>query len=781
LEKQVWICRDDAGVAQVYAETARDLAFGLGVAMAQDRLWQMEMLRRLAGGRLAELLGDRPIGGASLHLFGPRTLAMDRFYRSLRMYPVGQEERSLLSQEGRAVMDGFAAGVNAWLARCRSRDLPPECLLSGMRPDPWTAEDSLAIGKLIGWLLELAFPAKPILAALAADSTLRSILPPGLADGRRIISDGASPGGEELPPGPASLELLARQALGLAGPGMGSNSWVVSGRRTGSGKPLLCNDPHLLFGLPSIWYPVALHGPEHRVMGGTMPGIPAILVGRNDFLAWGLTAVMADDGDYYRETLDESGRRYLRDGEWHPVEVVEERFCVRGKSEAVRGSLPFVRHGGVLCPLLPRADGTPTLSFRWTGLEAWRCLEAFLGMNQARDLAEFEAALEKLAVPAQNVVVADTKGTIAYFCAGKFPRRAWAGHGPLILDGASPDHAWNGYLPWAELPRAINPVEGFLVTANNRVARDLPPTIAGSFWEPPYRAARIAQLLRQCRDAGVQDMARIQTDDLSLQAAGILAQRVRPVAQALQDPRAQRAASLLLTWDCRMTADSAAAALYHFFYQDLLRRWFQPRLEQRAPGLFLRYFSLLHLAVGAVDSALITTHGAWFPDGAKPAVEQSLAGAWDRTTARLGADPAAWHWGSLHTLTFHHSLGRTQHWAARAITWLAQLNRGPYPRPGDGMTVNLGAFPLTQPFDVAVGPSYRQIVDLADPEGSQWIIAGGASGDPRSAHYADQVDSWLRGQYRPMRLHPLTEARRGVVLRLVPADGALGHPHAGDG
>ncbi len=761
LEREVWICRDECGVPQVNAETLGDLAFGLGVATAQDRLWQMEMLRRLAGGRLAELMGDRRLGGASLHLPGPTVLAVDHLYRSLRMYPVAREERSLAGRDGEAMITGFAAGVNAWVAGCRSRDLPPEFLLAGFRPEPWTPEDSFAVGKLIGWLLSVGFGVKPVLATLAAHPNLRAILPPDLAQGVCILSN-------ELPPGAASLDLLARHALGLIGPGVGSNSWVVSGERTASGKPLLCNDPHLVFGLPAFWYPIALHSPGHRVIGVTMPGIPSVLVGRNADVAWGFTAAMADDGDYYRETLDASGGRYLRNGTWHSVETEEEAFHVRGHSEATRRTLRYVRHGGVLCPLLPPTNGGPPVSFRWIGLEPWRSLEGILGMSRAGSVAELEAALQHFALPAQNVVVADRQGTIAYFCAGKFPRRSWAGTGTWILDGASPAHSWRGYLTWAELPKVINPPEGFLVTANNRVAPNLPPTIACGFWEPAYRATRIATLLDRCPTARVEDMARIQTDVLSVQAAGILAHLVRPVAGELQDSRARKAADLLLAWDCAMLADSAPGALYHLFYQELLHACFRSVIEAQAPDLFTKYFSLLHLAVPAADGALLRGDGPWFPMGRGPMVERCLAAAWEQATARLGSVPVMWRWGRLHTLTLWHTLGRGKRWFSRAVAWLLDLNRGPYPRPGDGMTVNLAAFPLTEPFAVGVGPSYRQIVDLGSPDESRWIIAGGTSGDPRSPHYADQVDAWLSGMYRPMRFRSRAEAGDGVVLHLRP-------------
>ncbi len=771
LSREVWICRDEAGIPQVYAETHVDLAFGLGLAVAQDRLWQMETLRRLAAGRLAEFMGDRTLDGMSLHLPRPTILGVDQLYRSLRMHAVGREERGLLSDRGRAVTEGFAAGVNAWVNQCRPRDLPPEFLLTGIRPEPWTPEDTFAVGKLIGWFLSLAFAAKPILATLAGDSSLRPLLPPDHSCGRCIVGDG-------LPSSPASLDILARQALGLAGPGVGSNSWVVGGRRTASGKPLLCNDPHLLFGLPALWYPAALHGRDHRVIGATMPGVPAILIGRNDHVAWGFTAVMADDGDYYRETLDPAGAHYLRDGAWHPVEVVEEEFRIRGRLPVRRG-LRYVRHGGILCPLLPQSNGARPISFRWVGLEPWRGLEAFLGINRSRNVAEFEAALQDFGAPAQNAVVADRQGTIAYFCAGKFPRRSRDADSSLILDGASPKDAWQGYLTWAEHPKSINPSLGFVVTANNRVAAELPSTLATGFWEPAYRATRIAELLGGSRESGVDFMAQIQADVLSVQAAGILAHLVRPIAHVLEDSRVRRAAALLLDWDGRMLVDSAPAVLYHLFYQALLQRCFRPAMERQVPGAFARYFSTLHLAVPAVDAALLTSNGMWFPGGARATVEACLLAAWEAAVAKLGPDPSAWRWGSLHTLTFFHGFARGRGVVARALAWLLGLNRGPYARPGDGMTVNLGAFPLTAPFEVVVGPSYRQIVDLGDLEASRWIIAGGVSGDPRSPHYADQIEVWLRGEYRPMRFRSLAEARNGSVLHLAPDASEASHGSVG--
>jgi len=407
------------------------------------------------------------------------------------------------------------------------------------------------------------------------------------------------------------------------------------------------------------------------------------------------------------------------------------------------------------------------MSYRWVGLEPWRGLDGIVGMNRARTLEEFEAALREFALPAQHVVAADTQGNFGYFCAGRFPRRGWGPETPPILDGSDPRHAWGGYLSWDEQPRRVNPAASFIVTANNRVADTLPSTVAAGFWEPGYRASRIAFLLGQCRGARLSDMAAIQADVHSLQATAIVAELVRPAAGMLTDRRAVRAADLLLGWDGEVRADSPAAAIYHLFYQELLHRAIRPAAERCAPGLFARYLGALHLAIPAVDAALLSREPTCFPDGPLPAVEQALTAAWEAATARLGPDPSAWRWGDLHPLTFRHLLGRGQGAAPRFVAWLFRLNRGPFPRPGDGMTVNLGAFLLTRPFAVEVGPSYRQLIDLDTPERSRWILAGGVSGDPDSRHYADQIPAWLSGESRPMRFLAKDEDGGGPVLRLV--------------
>ncbi len=744
LRQDVFIGRDDAGVPHVFAETLADLAFGFGFATAQDRLWQMSLVRRLGQGRMAEVAGNRPVR-ASLHLGGASLVKLDALYRSFRMQEVAGEEMGMLSGDAVEVLTSFAAGVNAWVERLKPRDYPPEFLLAGIDPEPWRPEDSLVLGKVIAWTLSLSFLAKPSLAALATDPDLAWLIPPARQGGTCIVPNGP-------PAGPADMDRSARAAFGLTGPGVGSNSWVAGSAMTASGRPILCNDPHLLFGLPAFWYPVVLSSPDLEVIGVTLPGIPLVLIGRTRRVAWGITAAMADDGEYYRETVDERGR-YLRNGEWHAIETRTDTFRIRGKPP-VGIPLRFVRHEGVLCPLL-EAEPEPT-SYRWVAMEPDRGMDGVLGINRAQSLAEFAAVLPQFGAPAQNLVAADTDGNFGYFCIGRFPRRP-ACPRDAVLDGSNPAHAWGGYLRWEEQPHIINPSQGYVATANNPFAANLEPALARSFWEPPYRAHRITGLLAGREHVSVADMVRMQSDVFSVQAEGMIAALVQPVRPGLRNPDAKAAAEVLVQWDGQMAADSAAAAVFRLFYQALLDDVVRPRLDRQMPGLFAQYFSTLHLPVPALDRALLSADPVCFPEGLHATVERCLARAWASTRHRP--------WGALHQLTFRHVLSRAGI-AGQVAAWAFGLNRGPFPRPGDGFTINLGAFRLASPFAVEAGPSYRQVIDLSSPEQSQWIIAGGASGDPASPHYADQIPAWLAGQMRPMRFRRREELADGGMTLL---------------
>lgn len=750
LSGKVLICRDRHGIPRIYAERLRDLCFGLGYAVAEDRLFQMDLFRRIALGRLSEILGEVSSGvrGASSPLRSLSLPELDLFWRALRLERVAKDELRLLSEEAMEALEGFRDGVNAWIEASLARRLPLEFALLGYYPEPWRAEDSLAIGRFISWLLSLAFQADLALSLFAEDPALQPLLPTYPETGPSIVGRGWG---------------LGAGGWGL-GSGLGSNSFALAGSRTATKRPLLANDPHLPFLLPSFWYQVFLEGGGHRVAGGTMPGIPAVIVGTNGFVAWGMTNAMVDDADFYVETIREPDLYQFR-GEERLMKVVEETIRVRGETKPRVFKIRYVEHGGVDCPLISDLFGGEPLSLRWVGFEPNRTLEALLRMNRAKDLDGFREALEGFAVPAQNVVYADHEGHIAYFLAGWVPRRAQPGDGLIPMEGSSGEHEWLGYLPFEALPKVIDPEEGFIVTANERIAPDFP----GHLFEPPYRSARIRQLLQEKPQYDLQDLQAIQLDIRSLQAEALIEGLIRPYLHEFRG-ETKEAAEGLLHWDREQRAGSVEASLFHTFYIKLLENAFQEKLNSRASGLYEWYFSIFHLAVGAADQILIRHDPLFMGDRPVEFIEKALQEAFTFLEGKLGRDPSKWGWGRLHSVTLQHPLARRRDLFSRLLNWLFDFNRGPYPCPGDGMTPNASAFLLSQPFEATIGPGYRQVIDLEDPNRSVWIIAGGASGDPRSPHYADQVPLWLEGRSLPMRFLSLEEAmKKGSTLILHPS------------
>lgn len=739
----VTVARDRGGVPFIRAGAPPDLFFGCGYAMAQDRLWQMDLYRRVAHGRLAELLGDRALPvRPGVPLQPTSVVHLDTLHRALGFTRVAAASYAILSSEAREALEGYTAGVNAAIAAMeRQGALPLECALLGYDPEPWRPLDSLAIGRLIGWMLSFAPKVELTLGAFLGHSALASLLPASPPEGPCIVTSG----------------------MPLSGGGGGSNSWVVGGGRTKSGKPLLCNDPHLPMGLPCLFYQVGLRGGGYETVGATMPGIPAVVVGMNADGAWGMSSAMPDDADIYREVLHPTDPTlYAFRGEWRRLTVRTEEIVVRGKGVR-KVAIRYIPRDRAECPLLsdlfPMGD---TLSLRWTGLEPSREMDALLKINRARTLETFQEALRDFALPAQNFLYADRRGNIAYFCAGRFPQRK-RGDGPFPLDGAKGVSEWEGDVPYDELPSEINPPSGLLVTANHRIVGEAYPHELSYLWEPPHRAQRILDLLER-EGLGVADMATVQLDLLSLQAKGLVEGVIGPVFPGLHGG-ARQAAERLLRWDFRMGVESQEAALYHAFYDQIRRQLFANALNAIHPHLYEGYFSLLHLPVYPVDQILLKADPVWFPEGRGEVVARALEGAVRFLTERLGPE-GAWRWGSLHPLLLRHPLGGGRDLGGRILERLFRLNRGPFPHPGDGMTVNVAAYPLSRPFEPLVGPVYRQIVDLESPRDSLWIIPGGSSGDPLSPHYSDQLEDWRQGRYHSM--DPSPDAWQ-AILELSPA------------
>lgn len=762
LRGPVEIIRDIDAVPHIYAEHTLDLFFGLGYVHAQERMWQMEFQRRVGQGRLAEILG-------------PGALPTDRFLRTLGVHRAARSAYESLSPESREVLDAYAAGVNAFLAGHSGSRLQPEFTILGVQPEPWTGPDSLAWAKMmaldLGGNYALELLRSDLIAAVGPERA-QQLLPGYPEDGPSILpSLERSEGYEQL----AELGEQVRQLAGFgrhSGDVVGSNNWVVDGTKSVTGKPVLANDPHLGSRIPSLWYLAHLSSGDYEAIGATLPGIPGVVIGRNRFIAWGVTNVNPDVQDLFRERLDATGTLAEFQGRMEPMQIITETIKVKGQPD-VQHVVRITRHGPLISdainannesrPVEERPAPLEPLAFRWTALDAEdTTIDAFLEINQARNWEEFTEALRSYVAPSQNFVYADVEGNIGYYIPGRVPIRS-AGDGLLPAEGWSGNYEWVGWIPFEELPHIYNPAQHFIATANNRPVPAGYPHFLGRDWAPPYRAQRIVELLQAREQLSIDDHKTIQGDSVSLLARDLLADLLPLLEPQSDDER--RAVELLKNWDYETRGESAAAAIFEMWYLHLLRGLLDDEL---GPKLRERYESRSQATL-FMSSVLEDPASPWCDNTTTAEQEDcaalalaTLRAALDELKARLGSDMASWRWDQLHIAVFPHqpfdNVGLLKRLFSRSI-----------PNGGDSSTVNVAPFSFKHPFEQRTIPSYRQIIDMANPDGGLFIHSVGQSGHILSSHYADYLDDWRELRYVPMRMERVTVERdKASVLRLEP-------------
>jgi penicillin amidase len=751
---EVW--RDSLGVPHLWADGEADLFRAMGYVHAQDRFWQMELFRRVADGRMAEILG-------------PRMVDTDRFLRTVGMGRAAAETERTLDPRSRALLQAYADGVNAWIRGHRGA-LPPEFVVLRFSPEPWTVRHSLAIGKIMAWDLadwsigldlqravdavgpERArdlVPAYPEWGAdiLGADATWRGkagapaavptaaakrpAAPAAPAVPKPVPGGATGVGSPELRAGRVPVPYVPREALALLEGSTiahASNSWVIGGSRTRSGKPILANDMHLSLRAPSLWYLAALHGGGFNVTGMTLPGVPVVVAGHSDRVAWAYTNAMVDDTDFFIEQTDPAdSTRYRTPDGWARFEVRPETIRVKG-AEPVLHHVRVSRHGPILSDVDPRG-GDRVLAMQWTAQRPSGEVDALMEMNRARSAEEFEEALRGFGNPHQNVVFADADGNFGYHMGGTVPVRR-SGDGLLPAPGWTGEADWVRTLDFDEKPRVMNPAEGFIVTANNRQlgpGSGYPFRISSNFF-PPYRALRIRQMIETGRAFTADDVARQQMDVQDPFALRHLARAVRAADAAGE----RQAAAELRAWNGRAELDSRAAALFYSWFEALRRRVGEDEFRGK-PMYFPR--STLEAILEAGDSP-------WVDDVTTPQREtlaELSAAAMTEAVASAGGKS----WGELHATVIEHPLG-----VVGALNRTLGLNVGPFPNRGSGNTVNVAGYGGTRPpFTNSYGPSQRHVVDMADPDGAGgFVLPTGQSGLPFSVHYQDQTPLWREGR-----------------------------------
>jgi penicillin G amidase len=732
LQDSVEITRDKNAVPHIYAKNQADVYFALGYVHAQDRLWQMEFQRRVGAGRLAEVVGEA-------------ALETDKFLRTLSVYHYAEATIPNLNAETRGVLESYVAGVNAYLQN-RSGPLPPEFLVLRHAPEPWTVTDVLVWAKMMAWDLSGNWDDEILRARMTerlSPEQIAELWPPYPGDAPLILPDFSA-----LYKG-LDLEALYAVSPKPEPPGAGSNNWVLAGSKTVTGQPLLANDPHLGLGAPSLWYFAHLSAPDLEVMGATLPGTPAVLLGRTNKIAWGFTNTGPDVQDMFLEQLNDTGQYLTPDG-YQDFETRQEVIKVKDKPD-VELTVRISRHGPIISDVNQSAQRAASasgsdyvLAFAWTALtDDDFTLQAAIEMNQATNWDEFSDALRDFHVPQQNIVYADVEGNIGFYAPAKIPVRK-SGNGMMPVPGWTGEYDWTGFVPFEALPNAYNPISDEVVTANNKITPDGYPHFLGNDWAEPYRIERITELLGQVQKHSLETFASIQHDQTSRMAQEFLPYLRNVEAETTLEKAAQ---AELLSWDGTMDKDKAAPLIFSAWYRELAKLLYSDELGET----FEDYYGFHPLFVS--DVLAEETKTPWCDDTRTPAEEscefvsvKAFKEAILHVSTTYGDDISKWQWGAAHYAHSDH--------AVLTNTPLGRFFDIKIPNGGDAFTVNASRFGIgnEEPFTQTNGPGYRALYDFSNLDASLFIHTTGQSGNPLSGHYQDFAETWRDGRYIPMTM-----------------------------
>ncbi|MGB2869078.1 MAG: penicillin acylase family protein [Bacteroidota bacterium] len=737
LQHDVKIYRDEFGVPHLVAESDHDAYFAVGFVHAQERLWQMELIRRAGMGRLSEVLG-------------PPALKTDKMFRTLGLWGLTDRLLETIDPETRDALQAYADGVNSFIRSNKGR-YPVEFDMLGIEPEEWDIRHSLLVSRLMAWELNFSRWVDILLGVLVerfGEEKAREIFPEWPKDAPVIVPPELKGGNVT----PMAMQLLDadrsyRSLMGIEDLQSGSNAWVVSGSKSATGKPILANDPHLVLTTPGRWFELHMLAPNLDVMGATIPGVPFVVIGRNQHIAWGLTNAMMDDEDFYIEDVDSAQHptRYRFNNAWRPV--VE-----RVDTIMVKDALPvllsvYSTHRG---PIINKMESSAQfsrylLSMRWVGHEISNEARTFLLMNRASTWQQFQEALQNFAAPAQNFVYADVDGNIGYYTGGKLPIRKSKG-ATLPYPGWTDAYDWQGFVPFRDMPKQFNPPSGFLVTANNKIVDDSYPYHISNLWEPPWRAERIVELLQGPEKFTLEDFQRLQMDLFSPHARQVVPVILHAFeGREVRDKEIETALSYFRNWNFEMRPDDISTTLFQATFLNIIRNTFRDEMGDEVLGL---YDTLSSVPMTVTTRLLEDSVSTWFDNISTPQhetrddiVRLSLGEALHELKLSLGGELKEWRWGRLHKLTFGHVFGGNE--LLKPI-----FNVGPFSVGGSHSTVCVGEFRLANPFVNTVGASTRQIFDLSNPDNNRAVTPPGQSGHVFNRHYQDQVGLWLNGGYR---------------------------------
>ena len=737
LQFPVRIIRDIYAIPHIYAENTRDLLFAQGYVTAQDRLWQMDLSRRIATGRLSEI-------------FEERTFEIDYFFRAVEITEIAgriYENLDELTKEG---LVAYSSGVNHYI---KSGEKPLESIILRYDIEPWNPIDSISIHLLSAFDLSVNMD-QEIFAIKAlnrlGEETLSELLPDYPEQGNMIIPD-------EIRKLNLNLDLpdgykMARERFGLFQGKGASNSWVIDGTKSLSGKPILANDPHLRIQIPSVWHEIHLKAPGLNAIGVTFPGSPYVLIGHNEKVAWGFTDAMADRVDLFVERINPNNpSKYWYVDHWEDMRIkkVEIKVKERGNHKSITKEINYTRHGPVINPFKQGMDGV--ISMRWTGGEVQdQTLMATLSLNTAKNIEEAREGKKYAKIYTLNMVYADVDGNIGYQLIGGIPLRgkeavvrpgSLMGNLPAI--GWDDEYEWQGFIPDNELPHISNPPTNFIATANNKIVGDDFPYLISNSWAPPHRYERIVSLLQEKGKLSLEDFKRIQADVYSVPARKLVAEIFKVQADS---PELRWVLKELSDWNFEVTSTSLPALLYEVIRVNLLRNTFRDELGE----IYSDFLYTLNFNYNLMDKIISDPQSHWWDDTTTPQLEgrdeivaKSIEHALREIEEKLGVEKEKWAWGQLHQYNFVHPLGQ--------VRFLDKIfNFKPVPAEGDRDTINDSYFSYGNPYDTTTLPSYRFIIDLSDISNALGMNSTGQSGNPFSGRYSDTIEDWSQIKYHPL-------------------------------
>ena len=726
LEDEVTVTTDEKGIPHIKAKSDRDLYIAQGYIQAQNRIVQMELSRRQASGTLSEIVGESLV-------------ERDKFFRTLGLRRAAEKSYEHYSDYGKQVLQWFADGVNAYIEEAiENNRLPVEFTILGSKPQKWTPIDSLTIGKYMAYDLGGHWERQAFnyyLLKEFPEEKAHELFPQYPKGRKTIIQDEEI---EKVDVAKSFEHAVISHAFN------GSNNWVVSGKKTKSGKPLLANDPHLGLATPSVWLQMHLETDDMNVSGVIFAGVPGIILGHNDHIAWGVTNTGPDVQQLYIEKRNPDNElEFLFEGKWEKATVIDEPIQVKD-GKTIDYQVLETRHGPIISEFAHESGKDTVLSLRWTALEPTTELEAILEINRAKNWEEFEKGLEKFHVPTQNFVFASKDGTIAYKANGKIPIYENSEDALVPLPGWEAKYEWKGYIPFSELPKVVNPEKGYIATANNKVTGDNYPYHISNVWAQPYRYERIAEVLESRDDFTLEDMKALQMDTMNLRAREFVPMFAEALKHVKWNDLESQAIEVLKEWNFKDDAHLPQPLIFHHWFLEI-----EKILYAEIPESMMELFTahgqttdeLLRKALNGEKSVWIEDNG-----GLEKVLADSLKKTVKKLSSEFGKDVKTWKWGDYHRVQFYHPLS-----SANPILAYLFNREKPIPVGGSAVTVMEASYDI-ETGEVNHGASWRFVIDMANPDVGYHIVGPGQDGHFKSKWYHDQMPDWVNGTYHETKI-----------------------------